>query len=1179
MSARFCFKLAAGAFALALSAGLVFGQGFQGTLRATLVDQQGSALPGVTVTITNEGTGEQRTAVSTNAGVVSFPNLIIGRYAVTAELPGFKKFERQHVNVSASQTVDVQAKLEVGELSETVTVTGTDLVKTSSSQLDTNFSARQLTDLPVYDPSLTGDVTNFAVLAPGVSTQSGGVTGQGGSVGGNRPRNNNFVIDGLDNNSPDLTGAVAPVIQDAVEEFTLLTNQFSAEFGHSTAGQFITTTKSGTNEFHGGAWEYGMNRHLNSFDHLTRSTTPEGAEKPRFDVNRFGAMLGGPIQKDKWFFFGAFEYQNQNFAGSQAAQILVPTANGLATLEGLAANPLSGVSPVNVGIIRDHVPVAGSALQSFDVIDESTGAPVGIEVGQFSATTPNYTRTKLAHLNSDYEAGDHHLSLRLSASRTSEIAAGQLPTEEFNSNIGADTNRITLSDVWKVRMNIFNELRFGYTKRTQDFPVDLPQAPGQTDVFANYEIDDLQLFIGPDPNFPQTTVESTLQISDTLSWIKGAHAFKGGLEFRRLGSEGGFLPRARGEYNYGSLDEFVRDQIPDGTNGALRGAGASAFDGGRNAYYAFAQDTWKVGNRLTLDLGVRYEYTSPSADNAAQDLNAIANIESIRGETDADGNNIFNSLTPGHQQLLTDILGDSMIFQGPKGDTNNFAPRLGFAWDVNGDGKTSVRGGFAIAHDVLFTNLDLLQLPPQFQVEVNTDIACAVSPSPDWCANAGDVRFSRGGFLQGGGLLNVVDPSASTSREAARIGTQAFLKDQVAPQTTTWSLSLQREIAKDYVAELRYIGTRGKNLPLQRRYNAGIPNPVELPIFASEADALSRSFAGAPTLADFGANQIGLLDPYGFQGAITVFDPVGKSWYDGVSIDFKRPFARGFGFDVNYTLSKTLDYGENELFTSLINPRRMDNSWDPASNKGRSGLDKTHKLVLTWQYELPGKNNAGLLGKIAGGWVLNGVFLYETGQALTILSGTDQNGNFDAAGDRAWENPNGLENVGSGVNNLCWDGAATSINTGCLVPDPDAPGQLVEDPSRIVGYVAADPNAQFVTGNTGAATGVGLNKTGRGRVHGPGPIHTLNLSLYRNFALGGSKNLRFGVDVVNVTNTPSYSLGTGSAIALADNGPAAVSNAFVRPDLPQFQDQETFSGGLGTDPFQRLIQFSAKLSF
>jgi hypothetical protein len=1159
---------------LALGAGIVLAQGYQGTLRTTLLDQQGSALSGVSVKITNEGTGETRTAVTTSVGVALFPNLNVGRYTVEAELPGFKKYERHQVNVAANQTVDLQSKLEVGELSETITVTGTDLVKTSSSQLEGGtFSSRQITDLPVYDPGLTGDVTNFAILAPGVSTQSGGVTGQGGSVGGNRPRNNNFVVDGLDNNSPDLTGAVAPVIQDAVEEFTLLTNQFSAEFGHSTAGQFITTTKTGTNDFHGGAWEYGMNRHLNSFDHLTRGTTPEGADKPRFDVNRFGGMLGGPIIKDKWFFFGAVEYQNQNFAGSPAAQILVPTANGMATLLGLAGHPASGISPTNVNIIKDHVPLAGSATSTVNVTDESTGQQVPVEVGPFSATTPNYTRVKLAHLNSDYEAGDHHLSARLSASRNSQISAGQLPTDEFNSNTSADTNRITLGDVWKVRMNVFNELRFGYTKRTQDFPVSLPAAPGKTDVFSNYELDDLQLFIGPDPNFPQTTLESTTQLSDTVSWIKGAHAFKGGVEYRKIGSNGGFLPRARGEYDYASLDEFVRDEIPQGTNGALRGAGAAAFDGGRHAFYTFIQDSWKVAPRLTLDLGLRYEYTSPSKDDEAQALNAVANINSIQGETDANGNNIFNSLTPAHQQLLLATLGNSMIFKAPAGDKNNFAPRVGFAWDINGDGKTSLRGGFAIAYDVLFTNLDLLQLPPQFQVEVSPDNACSISPSPGWCANANDVRFSRGGFLQGGGLLSVVDPTASTNRDAARAGTQAFVKDQVAPQTTTWSLSFQRELSKDYVAEIRYIGTRGTNLPLQRRYNAGIPNPIALPIFASESAALNKNYAGAPTLADFQANQVGLLEPYGFGGTVTVFDPVGKSWYDGVSVDIKRPLARGLGFDANYTFSKTLDYGENELFTSLMNPRRMDNSWDPASNKGPSGLDHTHKAVMSVQYELPGRNSAGFLGKIAGGWVVNAVYLFETPQALTVLAGVDQNGNFDAAGDRAWENPNGTPNTGSGVARVCFDGTTTTINTGCL----DSTGKVI--PSRVVGYAATDPNAQFVAGGVGAATGVGLNKTGRGAIHGPGPIHLLNMSLYRNFALGGSANLRFGIDVINVTNTPSYSLGTGSAIALANNGPAAVSNAFVVPGRTQFLDKQIFSGGLGNEPFQRLVQLTGKFTF
>jgi len=274
--------LALAALVLALGAPVAWAQGFQGTIRATVQDEQGGLLPRATVTLRNEQTGETRSQVTTTAGIAVFPNLLVGRYHLKVELGGFKSYERGNIAVSANQTFDVQARLDVGGVTEAITVTaGRDIVQTSSSQLEgATFDARQIVDMPLQDSSLTGDVNNFAVLAPGVGTQPGGVVGQGGTIGGNRPRNNNFVIDGLDNNDSELTGASAPVIQDSVEQFTLITNQFNAEFGHSTAGQFITTTKSGTNEFHGGVWGYNINRNLLSLDNLTRATFDEGDEKP-----------------------------------------------------------------------------------------------------------------------------------------------------------------------------------------------------------------------------------------------------------------------------------------------------------------------------------------------------------------------------------------------------------------------------------------------------------------------------------------------------------------------------------------------------------------------------------------------------------------------------------------------------------------------------------------------------------------------------------------------------------------------------------------------------------------------------------------------------------------------------------------------------------------------------------
>jgi hypothetical protein len=988
------------------------------------------------------------------------------------------------------------------------------------------------------------------------------------------------VVDGVDNNSPSVTGFLTPVIQEAVEEFTLLTNQFSAEFGHSTAGQFITTTKSGTNEFHGRGWWYSQNRHLNALDNLTRSTTPEGDDKPRYDRNRFGGQVGGPITKDKLFFFGSYEYRNLSLASTSPAAILVPTAAGLAALESLANSAASGVSPINVGILKSWVPVAPNSTRTTSVLNQGTGQQMPIEVGTFAASTPNFDREQLFLISGDYQTSKNRLTGRVHYSRERFIEPGSLPVAQFNSNRALDTRRVTVSDVWTITPQIVNELRLGYNRSVSSSPVDLPQAPGSSDIFGNYAVADLSLNIGPQSNFPQTSFNNVYQVMDNFSWIRGAHAFKFGAEGRAIISAGDFLPRARGDFQWANLDAFVRDLFPSSV--AIRGVGLGSFSQSRPAYYGFAQDTWKIHPQLTMDLGIRYEFTGVARDANLQELNAISNIDSIRNETNAQGVRIFDTLSPSHQAALTGFIGERLIFKNPKPDKNNWAPRVGLAWDVFGDGKTSIRSGFAVAQDILFGNLALLQLPPQLQAENRESNACLLSPAPAWCAfaganpgnpAAGTVMFSNTGFVEGGALLPVLSTVTRTDRATARRLSANYMQDDVSPETYTWSVSVQRSLFNDYLVEARYIGTRGVHLPVQRQLNTGAPNPISLPIYLNESDALSANYAGAPSLAAFNApaNTRRVLSPYGFNGALTVFTSDGQSWYHGGSIMLQRRLSRGLGFNANYTWSKTIDLIENELFTSQVNPRRPFDHYNIFAGKGLSGLHHEHKFALSWLWEAPSYRGGGaFLNGFLSGWGINGSYIAETGQPVSTLSFADVNGNLDTAGDPAFENPRGTRGVGSGVNFVCYNGTSASIAANSEGCGGDA---------NVVGYVAQNPNAQFVKGEAGAFRGVGLNLTGRGNVTSSG-VNNVNLAFFKNTPIWGeSRSLRFGIQMFNVFNHPSFAIGNGGAIPDDTNANARDFPGYVNPASSQFLDKTIFSGGLGQTPFQRVIQFDLKLMF
>jgi hypothetical protein len=373
------------ALLVAVASPSALAQGIDGTLRGEVKDPSGAYIPGAKVTVTNDKTGLSRTLESSASGGFSLPNLLIGTYTITVEATGFKKAVRKGVEVKANQIVEASMIVEVGALTEVIeVVSGAELVQTTNAQLGTSWTSRELTQIPL--PSLLGDPQNLAILQTGTTTQAGGVVGQGGAIGGNRPRNNNFVIDGIDNNDVSLTGPNQPVaIPDAVGEFTLLTNQFSAEFGHSTAGQFITTTKSGTNEYHGTGFWFMNNRHLNSGDNLTNDAIRSGSldGKPRFDSNRLGTTFGGPIIKDKLFGFGAYQYTTQGLASTPGSAVFAPTAAGFATLNMLAGSAGSGVSPTAVGAFSAVIPAAPVADPSrvVTVVRDDNSAIVPIEVG------------------------------------------------------------------------------------------------------------------------------------------------------------------------------------------------------------------------------------------------------------------------------------------------------------------------------------------------------------------------------------------------------------------------------------------------------------------------------------------------------------------------------------------------------------------------------------------------------------------------------------------------------------------------------------------------------------------------------------------------------------------------------------------------------------------------------
>jgi len=1097
-------------------------QRITGTLRGQVFDPTGAAVPNAQVTATNQETGVSVKITTTSAGTYSFPSLIPGLYKVSVEAKGFKNFVATDISVIANQDNVADTHLDLGVATEVVEVTaGGVAVQTTSSDLNNSYDVSEV-QLPNGAGTLNGSPLNLAVLAPNVVAQPGGVTGIGGSVGGTRPRDNNFTVDGVDDNNLGVTGNNSTVIPDAVAEFNLTTNQFSAEYGHSAGGQFSLVTKTGTNNWHGSGEWYNQNRNYNSLDNLTKKAIDVQhtlAGQPAFDNNRFGGTVGGPIVKNKLFVFGAYEYTYLHGQGSATA-FTGPTAAGLATLEADAAN--SAVKALLANFPVASANDAGNVMIHRGGINSTTIDTVPI--GNITIFSPNFQQEHDAQVNADYTMGRHQFGARFLINQGKFIFPVNSTQAQFNQNELFHNRKIALNDVWTISSHVVNDLRLQYSFFSEPFLNPCTSCP--TDITINDLLSGVT--VGPGDNTTQK--QNTYQIADTFSWSRGKHSFKFGGQYNHFIYPQFFLPRSNGDNQYKTANAFINDIVPDNPGRTLRGAGTGSFLGTQSAFYVFAQDDFKFTSRLTLNLGVRYEYWTNPVGSSTQSLNAISNA-------------------PG---LIT--------FGNPKTDKNNIAPRVGFAYDPTGRGKTSIRGGFGIAYDVKFQNFASITLPPQLQSELNPASACTLSPKPSWCPTASTPNGA--GFLAGGGLPSAYIPPASQA--AARNLTTAFIDDTVMPKILTWSLGVQHEFARNTTVEVRYLGTRGLELPVQFRRNhisafdAGI---APLPTFFKKSDVPTSWTASTPTDAAFNAfnSNIYLTAPCTtgpgvcpFKGNITSDPPLGSSIYHAGSVSFTQRARHGLTFNANYTYAHTIDNSTNEFFTSLLNPRRAQDTNRINEDRGNSDLDVRHKFALSLTYQVPDvRSDNRFVKTLVNGFQIGSIFLAQTGQPITLQSGgVDSNGNGDSAGDRASFNPFASGFGGSDVFAVCeLAGGAVGLSSAGMAAGGSCPGAAI-------GYTPVSYGARYIITGPGARANLGRNSFAS-----PG-FDVLNLSVGKKFHFSESKYLLAKADIFNILNHPNYALSNGNVFSAAGVTTATTTPGYAIPGDPNFLNAPgLFSGG------------------
>ncbi|MGB7068978.1 MAG: carboxypeptidase regulatory-like domain-containing protein [Pyrinomonadaceae bacterium] len=1066
-----------------------------GAVTGSVTDPNGAVIPNAQVRLTDKLRGSLFTAQTTGAGSYLFPNVPIGEYKIEIEGPGFA-IVSSDINVTLNQTSTVNAVLQIrgGENIVDIVSDSGAVVQTDSSQIGTTFSGRSAQDLPV------GGANGLALLAPNVIPPANGTAGSGGVSGGVRARGNSFNIDGVDNNDASVTGPSTGPIQDAISEFTLLQNNFSAEFGAGAGGQFNTITKSGTNSFHGNVFTYIGSEQFNS-----RSTDEDGTDRNFFKEVRYGGTFGGPLPffnfgeggpmftsgKNKLFFFGAYEKYYQTGASSSGS-FIVPT---LAGLNRLAAAP--GVSQYVIDIFRNNVALASTADATLTTQFGNLLGLTGVEFGRVFLPIPAFQDQKSYQFNIDHLPSQRD-QLRYRFARTRYLAEGAgRGGLAFNNNSLYDTDLFSINYIRSFSSNLINDLRLSYLGTIQDFPL----KEQSLNNFPNLAVIALNLVIGPQSNLPQSGYDHNYQVYDSLTLVSGQHTFKVGADYRRYLGGSNFLPRARGDYQYSTFDLLLRDLKPDRVN--IRGIGSGSSVSNNHRIFMFGQDDWKISQNITLNLGLRYEHQGLYRDAALQATAAPANIPGV------------------------------IEFGVPKTDKNNLAPRLGIAWAPHWDnavgrllfgeqGQSSIRANYSRAFFPNFSNFVLISLPPTLQGELQ---------------GAG----SATNFLQNGGAGSApFVPNLDPAFLRARAG--SLILDQIVPYTDSIAVSFQRQLWGNTGLELRYLRTRSKELPVQVQLNARpvvdgamvIPTLLATPT-ASELSALPT--IGTVVAANPLISSTTFLAPRqlaNFAGALTGFPNIGESNYDGVAASVTRRFTGNLGFTAAYTYSKTEDNATNELFTSVLNPRRAQDAGeffgeglDISTEFGPSVLDIPHRFVTSFNVDIPFNSSNGFLKAILGGFQLTGIFQIQSGQPITILAGRDANRNGDSAGDRAIFNPNGDPSVSSGIMGLTLVNGVVTPVAMTSAPNPDVRAYIATNPGA--GYISTGFFAQELAGG---GAGTDIRNSFRSNGH-----NNTDIVLLKNTRFGrdGRFNFQIGAEMFDVFNQRERTIGGVGAFTDAFN--------------------------------------------
>ena len=996
---------------LSFFSGTAYAQANSGDLTGAVLDSSGAAIPNATVEALNDETGVKYTAQTNASGVYRFSNLPVGRYTLTAAASGFSTDTLKNVDLTLNTVVTANMTLSIGKVGTTVEVSASAVaIDTTTAQLQTTFTTTQVLELP--QAAAGSGVYNLSLVGAGVTTSGGVGQGFGPAIAGQRPDNNSFFLDGQSNNNYYDPAPLVYVSNEAIGEFTLLQNQFAPEFGGGSGGIFSAIVKSGTNQIHGSIYEYLQNRDLDAL--TSQQALAQYTSPPRYDNNKLGASIGGPIIKNKLFYFGDFEYNPIGQAAIPGQALFAPTSAGYSMLSGIP-----GISATNLAQFQKYVPAAAANDQgTIPVANPNVaGSPTfNVPIGTISFPNPVYTNNYDALVSIDYNMSDKdQLRGRWIYNKQGSIVAAEVPT--FNASQPNNNYMYTLSEFHNFAPTLQNEFRVSFSRNVNALPGTSLTFPG-LDAFPVLTFDDLNsLTFGPVG--PSGSTQDLFQVTDNVTKIWGKHTLKFGGSFIDQIATNYFIQRVTGNYEYGSSSLYFFDNAPDVLG--ERSAGATSYPVGFLQWAGYVNDDFRIRPNLTINLGLRYEYVTVPVASRYQEASAVASVPGL------------------------------INFQKPTYDPTNFAPRIGFAYAPGNAGNWSIRGGFSQAYDLVYSNLTANAAPPYFQ---QTNDCPGVKCSPT-------------GFLAAGGLPGTAVPLPTT--QAAALGPVAsYIYGGKRPYGLDWTLGVQHVFKHNYTFEVRYVGTRGVHLWNQTRQNIfALVSPNNyIPTFMSMPSA--STFASlTKTLADVKSyivpggtakEHTNDLATSGSESNIVGYAPQASSTYHGLAAQLNRRYSNGLTFIAAYTWSHLEDDATATNFSTYLTPRRAQDFQNLKADWASSALDRRQRFTFTPIYEFrPFKNGNWMMRNIIGNWNISGTYTLETPEYATVQSNLDSNLNGDSAGDRVIINASGAANVGSGV---------TGYN---------AQGQVATTSGSIVAYVANNSNARYVIAGSGALANSGRN--------------------------------------------------------------------------------------------------------